>query len=94
MADSMLVFYQRVLAQRRSLLPVLPHQMRWRSAPHGVLLFEHGRLTVAVNFLARPVDFKVRGRLLIGSKAQVRSRNGRLRLPPNSGAWLDNLAEL
>jgi alpha-glucosidase len=93
-ADSMLVFYQRVLAQRRSLLPGLPHQMRWRSAPQGVLMFEHGRLTVAVNFLARPVDFKVGGRLLIGSKAQVRSRNGRLRLPPNSGAWLDNLAEL
>src|SRR6202165_1007087 len=90
-ADSMLVFYQRALALRRALTGMLPNQFRWRAAPEGVLLYEHGRLTVAVNFLARPMVVPIRGRLLIASHPLARSRNGRLTLPANSGAWLDNL---
>ena len=88
-ADSMLVFYQRALALRRALTGMLPNQFRWRAAPEGVLLYEHGRLTVAVNFLARPMVVPIRGRLLIASHPLARSRNGRLTLPENSGAWLD-----
>jgi hypothetical protein len=91
-ADSMLVFYQRVLALRRPLVRTLPNRMTWRRSPQGVLLYERGSLTVAVNFLAQPVDLEARGRLMIGSHPLVRVREGRLRLPPNSAAWLDNLA--
>jgi len=93
-AGSMLVFYQRVLALRRPLMRMLPNQLRWCPAPEGILAYEHGRLTVAVNFLARPIELPVRGRLLIASQPLARSRNGRLTLPPNSGAWVDNLADL
>ena len=92
MSDSMLVFYQRVLALRRELFHTLPNRMTWRRSGQGVLLYNHGRLTVAVNFLARRVDIEVRGRLLVGSQPRVTVQEGRLRLPANSGAWLDNLA--
>jgi alpha-glucosidase len=91
-ADSMLAFYQRVLALRRPLVRTLPNRMTWRRSRQGVLLYERGSLTVAVNFLAQPVDLETRGRLMIGSHPLVRVRDGRLRLPPNSAAWLDNLA--
>jgi Alpha amylase, catalytic domain len=57
-------------------------------------VFEHGRLSVAVNFLARPMKVPVRGRLLIATHPMARFRNGRLTLPANSGAWLDNLGGL
>jgi alpha-glucosidase len=92
MPDSMLVFYQRVLALRRRLFHSLPTQMTWSRSRQGVLLYEHGRLTVAVNFLARPVDLEIKGRLLIGSHPLVAARDGHVRLPANSGVWLDNAA--
>jgi hypothetical protein len=94
MVDSMLVFYQRVLALRRLLFRTLPTHMTWSPSRQGVLLYEHGRLTVAVNFLARPVDLEIRGRLVIGSQPLVTALDGRLRLPANSGAWLDTGAHL
>jgi alpha-glucosidase len=92
--ESMLVFYQRVLALRRTLLGMLPNQLRWSPAPKGALVYEHGRLTVAVNFLARPIELSVCGRLLIGTHPLVRFRKGRLTLPGYSGAWLDQLGGL
>lgn len=91
-ADSMLDFYQRVLVLRRQLFHALPIHMTWSRSRQGLLVYKHGRLTVAVNFLARPVDLEIRGRLLIGSHPLVTARDGRVRLPANSGAWLDTLA--
>ena len=91
-AGSMLTFYRRVLALRRQLVGILPNQVRWCPAPQGVLVYEHGRLTVAVNFLGRPVELVSRGRLLIATHPLASHRKGRLILPANSGAWLDNLA--
>ena len=91
-AGSMLVFYKGALALRRSLAGTQPGRLRWRTAPEGILVYEHGRLTVAVNFLARAVDLPARGRVLIASDALAMFRNGRLTLPANSGAWLDRLA--
>jgi hypothetical protein len=89
--DSMLAYYKEVLALRGRLLDTLPHRLRWCPAPEGVLVYERGRLTVAVNFLARPVEIPVRGRLLIGSHPRVRQHGEKLTLPANSGAWLDKL---
>jgi alpha-glucosidase len=89
--DSMLAFYKQALALRRRLLDTLPHRLKWCTAPEGVLVYERGRLSVALNFLACPVEIPVRGRLLIGSHPRVRHRAGTLRLPANSGAWLDKL---
>jgi len=89
--DSMLAFYKQALALRRRLLDTLPHRLKWCSAPEGVLVYERGRLSVAVNFLARPVEIPMRGRLLIGSHPRVRHGAGKLTLPANSGAWLDKL---
>jgi alpha-glucosidase len=93
-SSSMLGFYQRVLALRRQLSGMLPNQLRWCPAPEGVLVYEHGRLSVAVNFLARPIDIPVRGRLLIATHPLARCRKGGLMLPANSGAWLDSLRGL
>jgi alpha-glucosidase len=93
-ASSMLTFYERVLALRRPLSAMLPNELRWCPALKGVLVYERGRLTVAVNFLARPIELSVRGRLLIATHPLARRRNGRLTLPANSGAWLDNLSGL
>jgi alpha-glucosidase len=90
-AGSMLVFYQRVLAQRRRLVGALPHQLKWRQAREGLLVYERGRLIVAVNFLSRQVEVKAGGRLVIASHPLVRHRIGRLTLPANSAAWLDHL---
>lgn len=90
--DSMLVFYKRVLALRRQLVQMLPNGLKWCPSPEGVLAYERGRLAVAVNFLARPVDVPARGRLLIASDALVRYRHGKLTLPANSGVWLDSLS--
>jgi alpha-glucosidase len=91
-ASSMLVFYQRVLELRRPLTAMLPNGLTWRPARQGALVYKRGRLTVAVNFLAHPIRLSLRGRLLVGTHPLVRSRGGRLTLPANSGAWLDNLA--
>ena len=88
MRSTSLVFYKRVLALRRRLAGLLPNRLKWCPAPEGALVYEHGRLSVAVNFLAGPVEIAVRGRLLVGSDPLVRHRNGKLTLPPNSGAWL------
>jgi alpha-glucosidase len=87
-ADSMLVFYKRVLALRRQLVQMLPNGLKWCPSPEGALAYERGRLAVAVNFLARPVDVPARGRLLIASDALVRYHPGKLTLPANSGVWL------
>jgi hypothetical protein len=73
---------------------MLPNQLKWRPAPKGVLVYEHGRLTAAVNFLPHPVEVSIRGRPLIASDPLVRAVTGSLTLPANSGAWLDNLADL
>ena len=89
MAESMLVFHQRVLALRRPLSGSLPNDFKWCPAPEGVLVYERGPFRVAVNFLARPVELSSRGRLLIATNPMVRRRADRLSLPPNSGAWLD-----
>ena len=91
-ADSMLAFYQRALALRREFAGVLPDRLRWRSAPSGVLAYERGHLSVAVNFLARQVEVPAQGRLLIASHPLARRTKGRLTLPANSGVWLDNLS--
>ncbi|HXC79944.1 MAG TPA: alpha-amylase family glycosyl hydrolase, partial [Candidatus Acidoferrum sp.] len=88
-ADSMLAFYRRVLTLRRSWLEELPHRLSWRRAPEGVLVYERGRLSVAVNFLGRPVEITARGRLLIASHPRLRHRDDTLTLPANAGAWLD-----
>jgi alpha-glucosidase len=93
-ADSMLVFYKQVIALRRRMLQALPSRLRWHRAPRGVLLYQRGRLSVAVNFLARPVAVPVQGRLLIASHPRTRHSQGMLTLAPNSGAWLDRLDEL
>jgi alpha-glucosidase len=93
-AASMLVFYQRVLALRGLLAGKLPDQLRWCPARKGVLVYERGRLCVAVNFLARPVELSIRGRMLIATHPLTRCRHGRLSLPANSGAWLDHLGDL
>ena len=90
-AGSMLVFYQQALALRRPLVGMLPNRISWCPAPDGVLLYERGRLTVAVNFLSRSVELSLSGRLLIGTQPLAKHRNGRLTLPANSGAWLDTL---
>jgi alpha-glucosidase len=90
-AESMLVFYKRVIALRRPLFRMLPDELSWRAAPEGVLTYERGRLTVAVNFLSRPTQLPGRGRLLIASHSLAKCRNGTLTLPPNSGAWIDRL---
>jgi alpha-glucosidase len=93
-SSSMLVFYQRVLELRRPLLRMLPNRLRWRPAPAGALVYDRGRLTVAVNFRARPIEVPVRGRLLITTNPLAGYRNGRLKLPANSGAWLDKVPDL
>jgi alpha-glucosidase len=87
---SMLTFYQRLLVLRQRLAGMLPNRITWCSAPEGVLVYERGRLTVAVNFLARPVVLMIAGRLLVGTEPLARYRTGRLTLPANSGAWLEN----
>jgi hypothetical protein len=84
--------YQRVLALRRQLFRTLPAQMAWSRSRPGVLVYRHGHLTVAVNFLRRAVNLEIKGRLLIGSRPLVSAREGRVHLPGNSGAWLDNVA--
>jgi alpha-glucosidase len=89
--DSMLAFYKSVLALRRQLVATLPNRLKWRKAPNGVLAYEHGRLSAAINFLPRQVEIAAPGRLLIGSHPRVRHRQGKLTLPANSAAWLDRL---
>jgi alpha-glucosidase len=86
---SMLGHYRSALAWRRDLCESLPEIVEWRPAPRGVLFYTRGRLAVACNFLDRPVAVEVGGRILIGTNQRVQHRSGRLRLPPNSAAWVD-----
>jgi hypothetical protein len=54
-----------------------------------VLAYERERLTVACNFLARPVRMHVRGGLVVSTAPLATVREGWLTLPPNSAAWVD-----
>lgn len=90
-ASSMLTFYQRALALRRRLAIMLPNEMGWCAAPEGMLVYARGRLTVAVNFLDRPMEVAGGGRVLMATHPLVGSRAGRLSLPANSAAWVDSL---
>jgi alpha-glucosidase len=90
-ATSMLSFYKRALALRRRLSPWLPASIAWRPAPEGVLTYRRERLTVACNFLSRPVSIPVCGRLMLASAPLADVRDGRLMLPANSAAWLDSV---
>ena len=87
-ASSMLNFYKRALATHRTLAAILPHQVSWCPAPEGVLVYRRGRLTVAVNFQARPMEVGAAGRVLLATDPLVRCTAGRLQLPPNSAAWV------
>ena len=91
-ADSMLVFYRRTLALRRQLQDTLPHRLRWCPSPEGALVYDRGRLRVAVNFLGRTIGMPAPGGLLIASHPKVRHRDGMLILPANAGAWLSREA--
>jgi alpha-glucosidase len=90
-ADSMLGFYRRALALRTTVARRQPEHMRWCPAPNGVLVYSRGSLTVACNFLGRPVTLEVGGRVLIATEPLTRLQAGRLSLPPNSSAWVDSL---
>src|SRR5437899_2041386 len=85
--ESTLGHFRRALAGRRRLAGRLPEAMVWRAAPGGTLAYSRGRLTVACNFLDRPVRMPAQGRLLFGSSPLARVDGGFLRLPPNSAAW-------
>jgi alpha-glucosidase len=89
---SMLSFYKRALTVRRSLSPWLPAAIGWGPAPGGVLTYRRERLTVACNFLSRPVRIPACGRLVLASAPLAAVRKGRLTLPANSAAWLDSVS--
>jgi alpha-glucosidase len=90
-AGSMLNFYRSALAVHRTMARMLPREIAWCATPEGVLAYQRGRLTVAVNFLARPMDVAAAGRVLLATDPLIRCRAGRLRMPPNSAAWVDAL---
>jgi len=91
---SMLSFYKRALTLRRSLSPWLPAAIGWGPAPAGVLTYRRERLTVACNFLSRPVRIPACGRLVLASAPLAAVRKGRLTLPANSAAWLDSVSRI
>ena len=88
--NSTLAFYKRALALRRRLSPWLPASMAWRPGPAGVLAYQRERLTVACNFLSRPMRVPARGRLLLASASLATLAEGCLTLPANSAAWVDS----
>jgi alpha-glucosidase len=89
--DSFLKLYRRVLKLRRTLARWLPMTMRWQAAPRGVLRYQRDQLTVACNFTSRPVEVTQPGRLLMASRAAgVRLEGGRLTLPADACAWIQN----
>jgi len=90
--SSMLSFYKRALALRRRLSPWLPASIGWGPAPAGVLTYRRERLTVACNFLSRPVRLPACGRLVLASAPLATVKDGRLTLPANSAAWLDSVS--
>jgi alpha-glucosidase len=88
-ADSMLGQYHRALAERRRLIGRLPDHLAWfPQSPPGVLAYSRGVLSVACNFLGRPAELELPGKLLLASDPLIRLRGGWLTLPPNSAAWL------
>ncbi|HWO44470.1 MAG TPA: DUF3459 domain-containing protein, partial [Methylomirabilota bacterium] len=90
-AFSMLQFYRSALAHRRRLAPWLPPSFGWLPAPQGVLAYQRERLSVACNFLSRPVAIPACGEPVLASDPLVFLREGMLNLPANSAAWLDAL---
>jgi alpha-glucosidase len=88
-SSSVLRHYMRALGLRRRLARWLPDRLDWCPTPEAVLMYRRGPLAVACNFGARRVDLEVGGRLLAASDSQVRHVSGRLKLPPNSAAWVD-----
>jgi alpha-glucosidase len=92
--ESMLGFYCRALALRKRLGGMLTELMDWCPAPRGVLVYKRGRLTVACNFLSRPVELPLAGTLVMASHPLVRHDGRRLSLAADSAAWLDSLGGL
>ncbi len=90
-AFSMLQLYKRALAHRRRLAPWLPPSIGWLPAVQGVIAYQRERLSVACNFLSRPVAIAVCGEQILASDPLVCVRDGMLNLPANSAAWLDAL---
>ena len=89
--SSMLTFYERALALRRTMGGMLGSEMTWCRAPEGVLVYARGRLRVAVNFQFKPMEVDADGRVLLATQPLVRCKAGRLSLPANSAAWVDSL---
>jgi alpha-glucosidase len=90
-AFSMLKLYKSALAHRRRLAPWLPPSIGWLPAVQGVIAYQRERLSVACNFLSRPVAIPVCGAPILASDPLVCVRGGMLNLPANSAAWLDAL---
>ena len=86
--ESMLGHFRRALAMRREMAARLPDRMDWCPAPAGVLVYTRGLLGVACNFRSRPAVVEMDGRVLLGSDPLVRLGGAKLRLPPNSAAWV------
>lgn len=90
--ESMLAHFRRALALRRRLADRLSDRLDWQPSPEGVLVYSRDQLTVACNFLSRPVKLRLPGHLAIASEPRVQERSGTLTLPPNSAAWLSAAA--
>jgi alpha-glucosidase len=88
---SMLAFYKRALALRRRLSQWVDTSIAWRPAPDGVLVYKRGRLTVACNFLQRPVAIPACGTIAVASAELAGLKDGWLTLPASSAAWVDSL---
>ena len=87
-SESTLGQYRRALAIRRRLVARLPARFEWVQCPAGVLAYRRGPLTVACNFSSRTARLRIQGKLLLGSAPLVASKDGFLRLPPDSAAWV------
>jgi alpha-glucosidase len=87
----MLAFYKRALALRRRLSQWVDTSIAWRPAPDGVLVYKRGRLTVACNFLQRPVAIPASGTIAVASAELAGLKDGRLTLPASSAVWVDSL---
>ncbi len=88
---SMLAFYKRALALRRRLSQWVDTSIAWRPAPDGVLVYKRGRLTVACNFLQRPIAIPACGAIAIASGELASIKDGWLTLPASSAAWVDSV---
>lgn len=90
-AGSTLAHFRRALAARRR-HGALPERFSWLRTPEGVLAYQRGPLVVACNFLSRPARLRLGGELEVKSKPLVAEKAGVLHLPPNSAAWLLQVA--